>query len=74
MILISCPQCQSFKTLVSRQAFSFDDKSRTIKAKDTSKDNLIGRVYRKELSFTDVKTVNKIYKCSGIEICALSTS
>ena len=49
------------------QAFSSDGKSQTIRAKQPEKEESIGRVYRKELSFTDVKIVNLMYKCAGIE-------
>ncbi|KAK6196288.1 hypothetical protein SNE40_001539 [Patella caerulea] len=44
-------------------AFSKDGKSKTIEAKFQSREEEIGRVYLKELSFTDVKAVNLMYKC-----------
>ncbi|XP_045199753.2 zinc metalloproteinase nas-15-like isoform X2 [Mercenaria mercenaria] len=46
-------------------AFSHDGKAQTIRAKQTDKEKTIGRVYKKELSFTDVKIVNLMYKCSA---------
>lgn len=45
-------------------AFSSDGKSQTIKAKDKSKEESIGKVWRKELSFTDVKSINRLYRCA----------
>ncbi|XP_052217899.1 cell death abnormality protein 1-like [Dreissena polymorpha] len=45
-------------------AFSSDGKSQTIKALHPDKESSIGRVYRKELSFTDVKIVNLMYQCA----------
>ncbi|KAL5005496.1 hypothetical protein ScPMuIL_018952 [Solemya velum] len=45
-------------------AFSSDGKSQTIRAKDPSKEETIGQVWRKELSFTDIKTVNAMYQCA----------
>ena len=47
------------------QAFSYDGQAQTIRTKDRSKEKSIGRVYLKELSFTDVKVVNEMYSCSG---------
>ncbi|XP_076096037.1 uncharacterized protein LOC143066999 isoform X2 [Mytilus galloprovincialis] len=44
-------------------AFSSDGKSQTIKAKDKSKEETIGKVWRKELSFSDVKAINRLYRC-----------
>ena len=52
-------------TLVAVQAFSFDGQSKTIQTKDRSKEKSIGRVYLKELAFSDVKVVNEMYSCSG---------
>lgn len=46
------------------QAFSKDGTSRTIKAKDLSQDYKIGRVYKKELSFADIRVINALYQCS----------
>lgn len=46
-------------------AFSHDGKSQTIRAKQPDKEKTIGRVYKKELSFTDVKIVNLMYNCAG---------
>ena len=57
--------------LISWQAFSSDGKSQTIRALEPEKEHTIGRVYRKELSFTDVKIVNLMYKCSGISFHSL---
>ena len=51
--------------LVGVQAFSFDGQSKTIQTKDRSKEKSIGRVYLKELAFSDVKVVNEMYSCSG---------
>ncbi|KAL4220458.1 hypothetical protein ACF0H5_020859 [Mactra antiquata] len=45
-------------------AFSHDGKSQTIRAKQEAKEESIGRVYKKELSFTDVKIVNLMYHCA----------
>lgn len=45
------------------QAFSSGNNRQTIKAKDASREAEIGRVYAKELSFTDVEIVNRMYKC-----------
>ncbi|XP_052783984.1 zinc metalloproteinase nas-15-like isoform X2 [Mya arenaria] len=45
-------------------AFAADGKSQTIRSKQTDKEKNIGRVYRKELSFTDVKIVNLMYQCA----------
>jgi len=47
------------------QAFSVDGKKQTIRAKDQGKEKSIGRVYRKELTFRDIKVVNTMYKCDG---------
>ena len=47
------------------QAFSYDEESQTIKAIDEAKEDTIGRVYKKELSFNDIKTANIMYKCDG---------
>lgn len=47
------------------KAFSKDGKSQTIKAKDHTKEESIGKVWRKELAFSDVKGVNRMYECSG---------
>ncbi|XP_005104709.2 zinc metalloproteinase nas-15 [Aplysia californica] len=46
-------------------AFSYDGKAQTIRAKDHSKEKTIGKVYLKELSYTDVEIVNKMYNCAG---------
>ena len=46
-------------------SFSYDDASQTIKAIDEEKEDTIGRVYKKELSFYDIKTVNLMYQCAG---------
>ncbi|XP_033760032.1 zinc metalloproteinase nas-15-like [Pecten maximus] len=47
-------------------AFAKDGKSQTIRAKDPSKEETIGKVWRKELSFSDIKAVNRMYECSAI--------
>ena len=44
------------------QAFS-GNSQQTIRAKDPSRESEIGRVYAKELSFTDVEIVNRMYNC-----------
>ncbi|KAJ8310109.1 hypothetical protein KUTeg_011974 [Tegillarca granosa] len=44
-------------------AFSIDGKQQTIKAKNASLESTIGRVFKKELSFSDVKSVNRMYEC-----------
>lgn len=54
------------------QAFSHDGKSQTIRAKQPDKEKTIGRVYKKELSFTDVKIVNLMYNCAGKSKCILN--
>ncbi|CAE1305213.1 unnamed protein product [Acanthosepion pharaonis] len=46
-------------------AFSYNGKAQTIKAIDSSREDEIGQVWRKELSFTDVKIVNLMYNCSA---------
>lgn len=46
-----------------------DGKSQTIRAKQADKESSIGRVYRKELSFTDIKVVNLMYNCARKYIC-----
>ncbi|CAG5136844.1 unnamed protein product, partial [Candidula unifasciata] len=46
-------------------AFSHDGKSQTISAHDKSKEASIGRVYLKELAYTDVHIVNLMYNCSS---------
>lgn len=43
-------------------AFSGNNKN-TIKAIDARRENEIGQVYLKELSFTDIEIVNRMYKC-----------
>ncbi|KAJ8310113.1 hypothetical protein KUTeg_011978 [Tegillarca granosa] len=50
-------------------AFAADGKSQTIRTKDPSREKEIGRVYQKELSFTDVEIVSKMYSCSSPQIC-----
>ncbi|XP_061171818.1 zinc metalloproteinase nas-15-like [Saccostrea echinata] len=47
-------------------AFSFDGRSKTIEAQPQYKaqEAEIGRVYSKELSFTDIATVNNMYYCN----------
>ena len=51
------------------KAFSKKDRRgnplQTIKAKQATREEEIGRVYLKELSFTDVKIVNRMYNCAG---------
>ncbi|XP_060074104.1 zinc metalloproteinase nas-15-like isoform X2 [Ylistrum balloti] len=47
-------------------AFAQDGRSQTIRAKDPSKEETIGKVWRKELSFTDIKAVNRMYECSAV--------
>ncbi|GAB1597949.1 zinc metalloproteinase nas-14-like [Argonauta hians] len=46
-------------------AFSYDGTSQTIEAKDKSREHEIGRVYQKELAFSDVEIVNYMYTCSA---------
>ncbi|KAK3606326.1 hypothetical protein CHS0354_041961 [Potamilus streckersoni] len=46
-------------------AFSKDGVLKTIRVKYPEKEASIGQVYKKELSFTDVEIVNKMYKCSA---------
>ncbi|XP_070182065.1 zinc metalloproteinase nas-15-like isoform X2 [Littorina saxatilis] len=53
-----------------KTAFSYNGKAQTIFTRDKSKENLIGYVANKGLSFSDVKTVNIMYKCN--ETCATS--
>ncbi|XP_033760005.1 zinc metalloproteinase nas-15-like [Pecten maximus] len=45
-------------------AFSRDGKSQTIRALQAGREEEIGRVYLKELSFTDVEVVNNMYNCN----------
>lgn len=47
-------------------AFAKDGKSQTIRALDQSKEETIGKVWRKELAFSDIKAVNRMYECSAI--------
>ncbi|KAK7478304.1 hypothetical protein BaRGS_00030456, partial [Batillaria attramentaria] len=46
-------------------AFSYNGQAQTIRTKDPSKEASIGKVYLKELSFSDVKVVNEMYSCSA---------
>ncbi|XP_059138879.1 zinc metalloproteinase nas-15-like isoform X2 [Physella acuta] len=46
-------------------AFSIGDERQTIQAHDRSKEESIGKVYLKELAYTDVYIVNLMYNCSG---------
>lgn len=46
-------------------AFSYNGQAQTIRAKDRTKESSIGKVYLKELSFSDVKVVNHMYSCSA---------
>ncbi|KAK3758749.1 hypothetical protein RRG08_013836 [Elysia crispata] len=46
-------------------AFSKDGSSQTISAKDKEKEKTIGKVYLKELAYTDVMIVNRMYNCSS---------
>ncbi|XP_064614970.1 balbiani ring protein 3-like [Liolophura sinensis] len=46
-------------------AFSRDGRSQTIRAKYPDKEKEIGQVWRKELSFSDVKVVNLMYQCAS---------
>ncbi|GFN94343.1 metalloendopeptidase [Plakobranchus ocellatus] len=46
-------------------AFSKDGESQTIRAKDKDKEKTIGKVFLKELAYTDVKIVNRMYNCSA---------
>ncbi|CAG5130359.1 unnamed protein product, partial [Candidula unifasciata] len=46
-------------------AFSYDGKAQTIRAHDKAKEETIGKVYLKELAYTDVHIVNLMYNCSG---------
>ncbi|BFZ00439.1 hypothetical protein BsWGS_03478 [Bradybaena similaris] len=46
-------------------AFSYDGKSQTIQAHDKRKEDSIGRVYMKELAYSDVHIVNLMYNCSN---------
>ncbi|CAL1543600.1 unnamed protein product [Lymnaea stagnalis] len=45
-------------------AFASDGNSQTIRAFDRSKEDSIGKVYLKELSYTDVHVTNLMYNCS----------
>lgn len=45
-------------------AFSVDGNSQTIRSKYPSREKEIGRVYLKELAYSDIQIVNKMYKCS----------
>uniref|UniRef100_A0A2C9LK61 Metalloendopeptidase n=1 Tax=Biomphalaria glabrata TaxID=6526 RepID=A0A2C9LK61_BIOGL len=45
-------------------AFSVDGQKQTIRANDQSRQDEIGEVYLKELSYTDVEIVNFMYNCS----------
>ncbi|KAK3603705.1 hypothetical protein CHS0354_023311 [Potamilus streckersoni] len=46
-------------------AFSSDGKLPTIRAKLPEQEERIGQVWRKELSFSDVKVTNLMYKCAA---------
>ncbi|XP_076453866.1 uncharacterized protein LOC143289003 isoform X2 [Babylonia areolata] len=46
-------------------AFSYNARAQTIRAKDPTKEEDIGKVYLKELSFSDVKVVSEMYACSA---------
>jgi hypothetical protein len=46
-------------------AFAYDGKAQTIKAHDKAKEESIGKVYLKELAYSDVLIVNLMYNCSG---------
>ncbi|KAK3095013.1 hypothetical protein FSP39_009149 [Pinctada imbricata] len=46
-------------------AFSADGRSTTIRPKNASNTDSIGKVWRKELAFSDVKTVNRMYECAA---------
>ncbi|KAL5004699.1 hypothetical protein ScPMuIL_018155 [Solemya velum] len=46
-------------------AFSRDGTSQTIRAKQGDLEHTIGKVYQKELSFSDTKIVNRMYGCGG---------
>lgn len=47
------------------QAFSSDGRSTTIRPKNKTSTDIIGKVWRKELAFSDVKAVNRMYECAG---------
>ena len=49
----------------SWQAFSHDGRAQTISAFDKSKEAEIGKVYLKELAYSDVAVVNKMYDCAS---------
>lgn len=51
--------------LFDEQAFSYNNQAHTIRTKDSSKEKEIGKVYMKELSFSDVKVVSSMYSCNG---------
>ena len=57
----------SMSCFVRWQAFSFNGRAQTIFALDKSKEDLIGQVADKGLSFSDVKAVNLMYNCNGRE-------
>ncbi|XP_022341790.2 uncharacterized protein LOC111135757 [Crassostrea virginica] len=46
-------------------AFSSDGRSTTIRPKNRTSEDIIGKVWRKELSFSDVKAVNRMYECAA---------
>ncbi|XP_025079726.1 uncharacterized protein LOC112555506 [Pomacea canaliculata] len=46
-------------------AFSYNNQAHTIRTKDSSKEKEIGKVYMKELSFSDVKVVSSMYSCNA---------
>ncbi|OWF49657.1 zinc metalloproteinase nas-14-like [Mizuhopecten yessoensis] len=45
-------------------AFSSDGKKQTIQATQSDRESEIGRVYLKELSFTDIEVVSNMYNCN----------
>lgn len=46
-------------------AFSSDGRSTTIRPKNKTSTDIIGKVWRKELAFSDVKAVNRMYECAA---------
>ncbi|XP_061180039.1 uncharacterized protein LOC133188574 [Saccostrea echinata] len=46
-------------------AFSADGRSTTIRPKNKTSTDIIGKVWKKELAFSDVKAVNRMYECAA---------
>ncbi|KAK3094298.1 hypothetical protein FSP39_000021 [Pinctada imbricata] len=64
--MVGGPQVLNLDKNGCRFAFSADGRSKTIRPKPQFRDREaeIGRVYKKELSFTDIETVSKMYGCA----------